>query len=174
MKSWPKLRTGTQSCATAQQLSFSQLIFWMYLPVWSRGRSVSIGTGRPGFDPRKRQWIFLLASASRPAWGQPASCPMGTGVYSSGVKRGRGVMLTTHPHLVPRLRMSRSYTSSPLGASMACSGTALPLPCSLVEEIPWPKLRMPSASPPSSVLHFVTDKHEIQVMRECWQYRPQL
>jgi hypothetical protein len=34
------------------------------------------------------------------------------GVLSPGVKRGRGVMLTTHPHLVPRLRMSRSYTSS--------------------------------------------------------------
>jgi hypothetical protein len=33
----------------------------------------------------------------------PASYPMGTG----------GVTLTTHPHLVPRLRMSRSYTSSP-------------------------------------------------------------
>jgi hypothetical protein len=30
-----------------------------------------------------------------------------------GVKRGRGVTLTTHPHLVPRLSMSRSYTSSP-------------------------------------------------------------
>jgi hypothetical protein len=30
-----------------------------------------------------------------------------------GVKRGRGVMLTTHPHLVPRLSMSRSYTSFP-------------------------------------------------------------
>jgi hypothetical protein len=32
----------------------------------------------------------------------PASCPMGTGVLSLGVKRGRGVILTTHPHLVPR------------------------------------------------------------------------
>jgi hypothetical protein len=32
----------------------------------------------------------------------PASCTMGTGVLSPGVKRGRGVMLTTHPHLVPR------------------------------------------------------------------------
>jgi hypothetical protein len=29
---------------------------------------------------------------------------------SSGVKRGQDVMLTTHLHLVPRLRMS--YTSS--------------------------------------------------------------
>jgi hypothetical protein len=27
--------------------------------------------------------------------------------------RGRGVTLTTHSHLVPRSRMSRSYTSSP-------------------------------------------------------------
>jgi hypothetical protein len=35
------------------------------------------------------------------------------GVLSPGVKRGRGVMLTTHPHLVRRLSMSRSYTSSP-------------------------------------------------------------
>jgi hypothetical protein len=34
------------------------------------------------------------------------------GVLSPGVKPGRGVMLTTHPHLVPRLSMSRSYTSS--------------------------------------------------------------
>jgi hypothetical protein len=43
----------------------------------------------------------------------PASCKMGTGVLSPGVKRGRGVMMTTHPHLVPRSWMSRSYTSSP-------------------------------------------------------------
>jgi hypothetical protein len=34
-------------------------------------------------------------------------------LHTSGVKRGRGVTLTTHPHLVPRLSMSRSYTSSP-------------------------------------------------------------
>jgi hypothetical protein len=32
----------------------------------------------------------------------PASCTMGTGVLSPGVKCGRGMMLTTHPHLVPR------------------------------------------------------------------------
>jgi hypothetical protein len=42
----------------------------------------------------------------------PASCTMGTGGLSLGVKRGRGVTLTTHPHLVPRSRMSRSYTST--------------------------------------------------------------
>jgi hypothetical protein len=43
----------------------------------------------------------------------PASCTVGTGVLSPGLKLGRGVTLTTHPHLMPRSRMSRSYTSSP-------------------------------------------------------------
>jgi hypothetical protein len=43
----------------------------------------------------------------------PASCTMGTGGPFAGEKRGRGVTLTTHPHLVPWSRMSRSYTSSP-------------------------------------------------------------
>jgi hypothetical protein len=43
----------------------------------------------------------------------PASCTMRTGVLSPGLKRGRGVTLTTHPHLVPKSWMSRSYTSSP-------------------------------------------------------------
>jgi hypothetical protein len=46
------------------------------------------------------------------------------GVLSPGVKRGRGVMPTTHPYLVPRLIVSRSYTSSPPCASMTHSGTA--------------------------------------------------
>jgi hypothetical protein len=40
-----------------------------------------------------------------------ASYPMGTGVLSPEVKRGRGVMLTTHPP--SGAEMSRSYTSSP-------------------------------------------------------------
>jgi hypothetical protein len=38
---------------------------------------------------------------------------MGTGGPFPGDKHGRDVTLTTHPHLVPKLRMSRSYTSSP-------------------------------------------------------------
>jgi hypothetical protein len=43
----------------------------------------------------------------------PASCTMGTGGPSPGIKRGRGVTLITHPYLVPRLWMSRCYTSYP-------------------------------------------------------------
>jgi hypothetical protein len=41
-----------------------------------------------------------------------ASYPMGT-VFLPEVKRGRSVTLTTHPHLVPRSRMSRSSMSCP-------------------------------------------------------------
>jgi hypothetical protein len=77
------------------------------------GSSVSIVTGRPGFDPRQGQRIFPLTSASRPALG-PTQPPVQwvPGALSPGVKRGRGVMLTTHPLLVPRSRKSRSYTPS--------------------------------------------------------------
>jgi hypothetical protein len=57
----------------------------------------------------------------------PASCTMGIGGPLPGRKRGRGVTLTTHPHLMPRSRMNRSYLSSPPSASMAFSGTALAL-----------------------------------------------
>jgi hypothetical protein len=69
--------------------------------------------GRPSFDPWQRQRIFPLASASRPALRptQP-TIQWVPGVLSPGVKRGRGVTLTTHSHLVPRLRMNRSYISS--------------------------------------------------------------
>jgi hypothetical protein len=64
------------------------------------------------FDPRQRQRIFPLTSASRPAL-RPTQPPIHwvPGAISAGVKRGRGVMLTTHPLQVPRLRKSRSYTS---------------------------------------------------------------
>jgi hypothetical protein len=57
----------------------------------------------------------------------PASCTMGTGGPFPGVKRGRGVTLTIQPHLVPRLRMSRTYTSLPPNALVASSGIALDL-----------------------------------------------
>jgi hypothetical protein len=74
------------------------------------------------------EFIFPLASVSRQSLG-PTQPPVQwvPGVLSPGLKRGRGATLTTHPHLVPRSRMSRSYTCSPPSASVACSGTAVVL-----------------------------------------------
>jgi hypothetical protein len=51
-----------------------------------------------------------------------ASCPMGTGGLFSGGKTCPGVTLTTHPHLVPRSWMSRSYNSPP-GSPYVCFWT---------------------------------------------------
>jgi hypothetical protein len=88
--------------------------------VWQR-------TGRPGFDSRQRRRIFPLTSASRPAL-RPAKPPIQgvPGARSPGVKGGRGVRLTTHPLLVPRLRKIRSYTSCHPSACMERNGTTLP------------------------------------------------
>jgi hypothetical protein len=55
----------------------------------------------------------------------PASCTMATEGPFLEAKRGRDVTLITHAHLVPRSRMSTSYTSSPPKRPMACCGTAL-------------------------------------------------
>jgi hypothetical protein len=79
---------------------------------------------------RQRQRIFPLTSVSRPAL-RPNQPPV---QWVPGLKRGRGVTLTTHPHLVPRSIISRSYTSSPPSSSMACSGTALLYFCTRVVE----------------------------------------
>jgi hypothetical protein len=63
--------------------------------------------------PAAAKEFFFYSLCPDQLCAHPASCPMGTGVLSQGVKRGRGVTLTTHPYLVPRSIMGRSYTSSP-------------------------------------------------------------
>jgi hypothetical protein len=78
------------------------------------------------FDPRQRKRIFPLASVPRLALrSNQLPVKWVPGVISPGLKRCRGVTLTTHPNLVPRSRTSRSYTSSPPSANVPCSGTAL-------------------------------------------------
>jgi hypothetical protein len=67
------------------------------------GSSVSIvsgtgwTTGRSRLDPEQRRKDFCVQTGSG---AQPASCTMGTLGPFPGAKRGRGVTLTTHPHLV--------------------------------------------------------------------------
>jgi hypothetical protein len=69
--------------------------------------SVWLRTRWPGFDPRQGP---LCPDR---LWGPPSLLSSGyQRALSPGVKRGRGVTLTTHLHLVPRSRMIRSYTSS--------------------------------------------------------------
>jgi hypothetical protein len=81
-----------------------------------------------GFRSRQRQKDFSLVSVSRPALEltQPP-VQWVPGILSPGLNRGRGVTLTTHPHLVPRSRVNRSSASSPSSCSMACCGIALTL-----------------------------------------------
>jgi hypothetical protein len=73
--------------------------------LFSRGAGLA-QAGRPGDRgsiPGRGKGFFPLTSVSRPALG-PTQPPVQwvPGVVSPGVKRGRGVTLTTHPHLVPR------------------------------------------------------------------------
>jgi hypothetical protein len=79
--------------------------------------SVWLRAGRPGDRgsiPGRGKRFFLLSSVSGPALG-PTQPPVQwvPGVLSPGVKRGWGVTLTTHPHLIPRSWMSRTYIPSP-------------------------------------------------------------
>jgi hypothetical protein len=94
---------------------------------WSWGSSVNTvltmdwATGRSGFDPRQGQKIFTCSLCVRTgSWAHPASCPMGTRCFFPGSKALPGRDPDHSPHLVSRLRMSRSYTSSPPSSSMAC------------------------------------------------------
>jgi hypothetical protein len=98
------------------------------------GSSVSIVPGYRLDDrtievrsPAEPKGFFCSLCVQTVSGAQPASCTVGTGVLFPGLKRGRGVTLTTHPHLAPRLRMSRSYTSSPPKSFVEYSGTALAL-----------------------------------------------
>jgi hypothetical protein len=63
---------------------------------------------------RKIRKSLVTTAGLRAGFGaHPVACTMGTGVLCPGVKRGRAVMLITHPHLFPTSRMSRRCTSSP-------------------------------------------------------------
>jgi hypothetical protein len=55
-------------------------------------------------SPAEAKDIFLYPLCPDRLWGPPSLLYNGyLGVLSPGVKRHRGVTLTTHPHLVPRL-----------------------------------------------------------------------
>jgi hypothetical protein len=71
---------------------------WCLATGWMRGRSK--------FDPQQRRKDFPIACVSRSDVGP-------TQPLYNGYRVSFPRTLTTHPHLVPRSRMSRSYTYSP-------------------------------------------------------------
>jgi hypothetical protein len=82
----------------------------------SRSSSVSIVSdygldGRGSTPGTGKGYSSSLCVQTRPET-HPVSCQMGTGDPFPGLKRSRRVALNTHPYLVSRSRMSRSYISS--------------------------------------------------------------
>ena len=81
------------------------------------GSSVGIATelrvGPSGIEPR---WGRDFAPVQTGPGAHPASCTTGTGSFP-GLKCGRGVLLTTHPLLVPRSWKSRAIPLPTLWAT---------------------------------------------------------
>jgi len=84
-------------------------------PVTSVGTVTELRAERSGIESR---WRRDFSPVQTDPGARPASCKMGTGSFS-GVKCGRGVLLTTHPLLVSRSCKSRAI---PLPALWATPG----------------------------------------------------
>jgi len=89
-------------------------------PGSSVGIATDYGLDGAGSNPGRDE----IYRPSRPALGPtPASCKMGTGSFP-GLKCGRGVLLTTHPLLVPRSGKSRAMPlTHPLGHAWPTTGS---------------------------------------------------
>jgi len=72
--------------------------FCLYGPGISVGIATELQAGRPGVE---FQWEREFSPVQTGPGAHPASCTIGT-VSFPEVKCGRGVLLTTHPLLVPR------------------------------------------------------------------------
>jgi len=93
-------------------------LIWQSIWIMSRpGSSVGIATDYeldgPGIESR---WGRDFPPVQTGPGAHPASCTMGTGSFP-GVKCGRGVLLTTHPLLVPRSWKSRAIPPPTLWAT---------------------------------------------------------
>ena len=102
----------------------SACIFRIYYPLISVGIATDYGLDGPGSNPCGGRDFPPVQTGPG---AHPASCTMGTGSFP-GVKCGRGVLLTTHPLLVPRSWNSRAVPLPTLWATLGCNGITLPLP----------------------------------------------
>ena len=106
-----RMKFMQQNCSVV--IDFVGFISWI-MPrrrfIRGLGSSVGIATelraGRSGIETR---WGRVFPPVQTGPGAHPASCKMGTG-SSPGVKCVRGLLLTTHPLLVPRSWKSRAIS----------------------------------------------------------------
>jgi hypothetical protein len=125
-----ELRTGPAEIEvgkiTVQASACSKVEFQLRIAVklnmmGGPGSSVCIATdyGRSGIESR---WGRDFPPFQTGPGAHPASCKMGTGSFP-GVKCGWGMLLTTHPLLVPRSWKRELYLYPPSGPhQQACNG----------------------------------------------------
>ena len=101
-------------------------IYIQYNIICGSGSLVGIATElRAGGSGIESPWGRDFPPAQTGPGAHPASCKMGTGSFP-GVKCGRGVLLTTHPLLVPLPWKSRAIPLYPnSGPHRACKGITL-------------------------------------------------
>jgi hypothetical protein len=91
-------------CTYLILIGFPTFIFRHTTDVWSRDSSVGIpiryGLEGPGIESR---WGEIFRTYPDRVWGQTSRLCNGYRVFPGG-KGDRGMMLTTHPLLMPRLR----------------------------------------------------------------------
>jgi hypothetical protein len=72
----------------------------------------------------EKDFFFSSLCVQTSSDAHPAPYPVSTSGPFPGIKRGLRVTLTTHPHLVPRSRISRTYICSPPWCLHDSSGIA--------------------------------------------------
>ena len=101
----PQVR-AQQLLSASFPVHFALIIQHYCGPGSSVGIATDYGLDGPGVESR---WGRDFPPVQTGPGAHPVSCKMGTGSFL-GVKCGRGVLLTTHPLLVPRSWKSRAIT----------------------------------------------------------------
>ena len=107
------LTNTIQSCLCLYYIYFSSVLRIICGPGSSVGIATKLQAGRSGIESR---WGRDIPPVQTGPGAHPASCKMGTGCFP-GVKYGQGLLLTTHPRLVPGSWKSRAITLPTLWAT---------------------------------------------------------
>ena len=129
-------RTYNHTLNTHTILIYIHTLYWYiyihtyihtYIHACGPGSSVGLATDlRAGLSGIESRWGRDFPPIQTNPGAHSASCKMGTASFP-GVKCGPGVLLTTHPLLVPRSWRVWLYLYPPSGSHRACNGITLPL-----------------------------------------------